>query len=225
MPSAPPAPQADPESAPRTEVRLRPSFSGSGQALAVLILLFCSVMFLFGGAADPASPGGVVFLVLGIIGTVGFGGVLVVVSGHLLGRRPLLVLDGAGVSVPAKWPLPRSRDRFLPWGEVASVCAWTDGMPGGKGLAHRLAFLPAEDSPQARHTSGAEMLRVKTQGMAGVAVLRWSVPVMDGWTMPPNEVIKAVRALTDAPFEDRRIGLPKRRRIVRPKQSDESEHS
>ncbi|MEO3782243.1 hypothetical protein ABGB12_02860 [Actinocorallia sp. B10E7] len=206
-----------PRPASPTEVRLRPSFSGSGQALAVLILLFCSAMFIVGGIADPASPGGIVFLVLGITGVIAFGLSLVVITGHLLGRRPLLVLDGTGVSVPAKWPLPRSRDRFLPWAEVASVCAWTDGVPGGKGLAHRLAFLPCEESPHARHTSGAEMLRVKTQGLPGVAVLRWNVPVLAGWTVPQDEVIKAVRALSDAPFEDRRIGLPKRRRVVRPK--------
>ncbi|WP_106399560.1 hypothetical protein [Actinocorallia populi] len=198
-------------------VRLKPSFRGSGQAVGVLILLFCSVMFVIGGLADPASAGGVVFLLLGVTGVVAFGAVLAVVAGHLLGRRPLLVLDGEGVRVPAKWPLPRSRDRFLPWGEVAAVCAWTEGIPGGKGLAHRLAFLPAEDSPHARATSGAEMLRVKTQGLPGVPVLRWSVPVLDGWTVPQDRVIEQVRALSEAPFEDRRIGLPKRRRVIRPK--------
>lgn len=198
-------------------VRLRPSFRGSGQAVGVLILLFCSAMFIVGGLAAPGSAGGVVFLVLGVTGVVAFGSVLAVVVGHLLGRRPLLVLDGEGVRIPAKWPLPRSRDRFLPWAEVAAVCAWTDGIPGGKGLAHRLAFLPAEESPHARGTSGAEMLRVKTQGLPGVPVLRWNVPVLDGWTVSQDEVIRRVRALTDAPFEDRRIGLPRKRRIVRPK--------
>ncbi|GAA0951425.1 hypothetical protein [Actinocorallia libanotica] len=200
-------------------VRLRPSFSGSGQAIGLLILLFCSLMFVVGGLADPASVGGVLFLVLGAVGTVGFGATLAVVTGHLLGRRPLLVLDGEGVRVPARWPLPRSRDRFLPWDEVAAVCAWSEGVPTGKGLAHRLAFLPAEDSPQARGTSGAEMLRVKTQGLPGVPVLRWSVPVLAGWTVPQDEVIARVRALTGAPFEDRRIGLPRKRRVVRPKRT------
>jgi len=198
-------------------VRLKPSLNGSGQAVGVLILLFCSAMFVVGGLADPASAGGVVFLVLGITGVAAFGSVLVVVVGHLLGRRPLLVLDGEGVRVPAKWPFPRSRDRFLPWAEVASVCAWTDGVPGGRGLAHRLAFLPTEDSPHSRATSGAEMLRVKTQGLPGVPVLRWNIAVLDGWTVPQDEVIKTIRALSDAPFEDRRVGLPKKRRIVRPR--------
>ncbi len=200
------------------EVRLKPSFQGSGQVLGVLILLLCSAMFIIGGLADPASAGGVIFLVLGVTGVLAFGGVLVVLSGHLLGRRPLLLLDSEGVRIPAKWPLPRTRDRFLPWAEIASVCAWTEGVPNGKGLAHRLAFLPAEGSPQARHTSGAEMLRVKTQGLPGVPVLRWNVPVLPGWTVRHEDVVKAVRAGCQGPYEDRRVGLPKKRRIVRPKQ-------
>lgn len=210
-------PPAPPESPAPVVVRLKPSFSGSGQVLGVLILLLCSALFVVGGLSDPGSVGGVVFLVLGVTGVAAFGCVLVVLAGHLLGRRPLLVLDADGVRIPAKWPLPHSRDRYLPWTEVASVCAWTEGVPGGKGLAHRLAFLPDKSSEQARHTSGAEMLAVKTQGMPGVAVLRWSVPVLAGWTVSHDEVVKSVRALSQAPFEDRRVGLPKKRRIVRPK--------
>jgi hypothetical protein len=197
------------------EVRLRPSLRGSGQALGVVTLVVCSALFIVGGLYDPASVGGIVFIVLGLVGVIGFGGALAMVVGHLLGRRPLLVLDGSGVRIPAKWPLPRSLDRQLPWSDVAAVCAWTEGVPAGRGLEHQLAFLPREGSPEARHTSGAELLMVKTQGLPGVPVLRWSVRTLPGWTIKPDDVIKAVRARTDAPFEDRRIGLPKKRKVVR----------
>ncbi|GAA3230863.1 hypothetical protein [Actinocorallia longicatena] len=197
------------------EVRLRPSFQGSGQALGVVTLVVCSALFVVGGLYDPSSVGGVLFITLGLIGVIGFGGVLVVVVGHLLGRRPLLVLDDEGVSVPAKWPLPRSRDRRLPWADVASVCAWSQGVPTGKGLAHQLAFLPREGSAESRHSSGAEMLMIKVQGLPGVPVLRWSVRTLPGWTVKPDDVFKAVKARTDAPFEDRRVGLPRKRRVVR----------
>ncbi|MDX6738785.1 hypothetical protein [Actinocorallia sp. A-T 12471] len=197
------------------EVRLRPSFQGSGQVIGVVILLACSVLFVVGGLADPASPGGVVFLVLGGTGIVAFGAVLLVLLGHLLGRRPLLVLEDGGVRVPARWPMPRSRDRVLPWHEVASVCAWTQGVMTGRGVSHQLAFLPVADSSHAAHTSGAEILRVKTQGMPGVAVLRWNVATLPGWTVKADDVIREVRKRTDVPFEDRRVGLPKKRRVVR----------
>ncbi|MCD0448042.1 hypothetical protein LO762_02350 [Actinocorallia sp. API 0066] len=202
---------------PPTEVRLRPSLQGSGQALGVVILLSCSVLFFLGGLTDPGSVGGVVYLLLGATGIVAFGAVLVVVLGHLLGRRPLLVLEDDGVRIPARWPLPRSGDRVLPWSEIAAVCAWSQGVPTGRGLAHQLAFLPVEESPQARHTAGAEMLMVKTQGLPGVPVLRWNVATLPGWTVKADEVIAEVRRRTDAPFEDRRIGLPKRRKVVRQK--------
>ncbi|ROO83083.1 hypothetical protein EDD29_0573 [Actinocorallia herbida] len=179
------------------------------------ILLVCSVLFIVGGVADPASVGGVVFLFLGVTGTLAFGAVLLVLLGHLLGRRPLLVLEDEGVRIPAKWPMPRRGDRVLPWGEIASVCAWTQGVLTGKGTAHQLAFLPEPESAHAAHVSGAEILRVKTQGMPGTAVLRWNVATLPGWTVKPDEVIREVRKRTDAPFEDRRVGLPKKRRVVR----------
>ncbi|GAB2811244.1 hypothetical protein GCM10022221_05860 [Actinocorallia aurea] len=197
------------------EVRLRPSFQGSGQVIGVTILLVCSVLFVIGGLADPASVGGVVFLLLGGTGTLAFGAVLLVLLGHLLGRRPLLVLEDEGVRIPAKWPMPRDGDRVLPWAEVASVCAWSQGVPTGKGLAHQLAFLPVPESAQAAKVSGAEILRVKTQGLPGVAVLRWNVATLPGWTVKADDVIREVRKRTDAPFEDRRVGLPKKRRVVR----------
>ena len=202
------------------DVRLRPSFSGSGQALGGATLLLCSALFVYGGSYDPASIGGLIFIVLGVIGVLGFGTVLVVTLGHLLGRRPLLILDDGGVLIPAKWPLPRSRDRFLPWDDIASACAWSQGVPTGKGLQHQLAFLPKPGTAEAAHTSGSEILRVKTAGLDGVPVLRWSVPMLPGWTVKPDVVLAEVRRRL--PYEDRRVGLPKKRIIVRkrPRKSD-----
>lgn len=196
-----------------TEVRLRPSLRGSGQALGVITLVVCSVFFIIGGLYDPASIGGIIFITLGAVGVLGFGGVLVVILGHLLGRRPLLVLDDEGVRIPAKWPLSRSRDRFLPWTDIATVCAWSQGVPTGKGLAHQLAFLPTEESEAAQDPSGSEMVMIKTQGLPGVAIYRWSVPILPGWTVKPDEVFKAAKQ--HVPFEDRRIGVRKTRKVVR----------
>ncbi|GAB3658662.1 hypothetical protein GCM10027589_19300 [Actinocorallia lasiicapitis] len=197
------------------EVRLRPSFRGSGQALGVVTLVVCSAFFIVGGLYDPGSAGGILFLTLGIIGVVGFGGVLVVVVGHLLGRRPLLVIDETGVTVPAKWPISRSRDRHLPWADVAAVCAWSEGVPTGRGLSHQLSFLARPEAPEARRSGGAEMIMVKTHGLPGVPLLRWSVRALPGWTVGLDEVIKTVRSHTDAPYEDRRVGLPRKRKVVR----------
>jgi hypothetical protein len=204
------------------DVRLRPSLSGSGQALGGATLVLCSALFVYGGSHDPASVGGLVFIVLGVIGVLGFGAVLTVTLGHLLGRRPLLILDDTGVLIPAKWPLSRNRDRFLPWDEIAAACAWSLGVPGGKGLQHQLAFLPRPGTAEAAHTSGSEILQVKTAGLDGVPVLRWSVPMLPGWTTRHDEVLAEVRRRL--PYDDRRVGLPKKRIIVRKRPRTSGDH-
>jgi hypothetical protein len=181
-------------------VRLRPTRRVIAQTVGRLVLTAVCVAFIVGGAADPASFGGALFLLLGAAGVALFGSDALVLTGNLVARRPVLEIDDEGIRRPAGWPLRASR--LLRWDELAAVGAWSQGLSTGRGHREYLMFLPRGEA--ARPASGGEILAIKMTGVPGVAEPRWSIPVSDAWDRSVEDVVSAVRRHRDVPFADRR---------------------
>ncbi len=193
-------------------VRVGARFPKVQKIVAGVILAFASAMFVVGGAFHPASFGGVLFLLLGIGGLALCLGTALLAVGTMVSGRPALVLDDAGVTVPAPWPLPRGRDRALAWADLAAVCAWAQGPPEGRRGAELgrlyLSFLPPGDGMD----SGAELLATKITGTGARATLRWTVRIRPSWDATVEEIIAAAkRHHPEITVVDRRE-LPKPRR-------------
>jgi hypothetical protein len=96
------------------------------QVVGRLLLTGVSVTFIVGGAADPVSFGGVLFLLLGVAGVALFGSDALVLTGNLVARRPVLEIDDEGIRRPAGWP--RRASKLLRWDDLAAVGAWSQGI-------------------------------------------------------------------------------------------------
>jgi hypothetical protein len=179
----------------RVVVRLRPTRRTLAQLAGRALLAAVAAAFVAGGAADPASVGGVLFLVLGVAGLALFGGGAVALAGHLLARRPLLEIDDDGVHRPAAWP--RSR-RLLRWDDLAAVALWRQGVPAGRSHREFLTFIPR------RALAGTEIAAIGPAAVPAIAPPQWSLPVSAAWDHPVDEVVAAVRRHRDVPFADRR---------------------
>jgi hypothetical protein len=182
------------------QVRLRPTRRTIAQIIGRLLLTAVSVAFIVGGASDPASFGGVLFLLLGAAGVVLFASGALAMVGYLVVRRSVLEIDAQGVHRPASWP--RRTWRLLRWDDLAAVCAWSQGVPAGRGHQHHLTFLPRGEADHP--APGAEILAIKTKGLPGVAEPRWSFPVTAAWDRTVEDVVTAVRRHRDIPCADRR---------------------
>lgn len=192
---------ADPDTAGAVRVRLRFTPRTATQVIGRLLLTGVSVTFIVGGASDPASVGGVLFLLLGAAGVALFGSSAVTMIGNLAGRRPVLEIDDPGVRRPAGWP--RRASRLLRWDDLAGVCAWSQGIPGTRGHHHHLTFLPR--GAAGRPAPGAEILAIKVNGVPGAPEPRWSIPVTAAWDRTVEDVVAAVhRHRPGLPFADRR---------------------
>ncbi len=193
-----------------TAVRLRLDLAAISRLTAGTILAAMSVLFVIGGAAHPTGVGGILFITLGAVGCIVFSTVLLLWVGHVVSRRPLLELTPEGVGRPSRWPLPRSRDALLPWDELASVCAWSQGGGTHRGYQYYLAFLAAGESE--RPAPGAEILAIKVAGLPGVPAMRWSIPVTAGWNTTVEDLTAELkRYRDDLPFADRREGLKRKK--------------
>jgi hypothetical protein len=191
------------------EVRLRLTRRTATQIAGRLLLTVVSALFVVGGASDPASFGGVLFLLLGAAGVAMFAGGALAMTGNLLAGRPVLEIGAAGVRRPAGWP--RRSGRLLRWDDLAGVCAWSQGVPHGRHHEHQLTFLPRGrvEAPAA----GAEILAIKVTGVPGVPDPRWSIPVTAAWDRTVDDVVAAVHShRADVPFADRRDPDPRSRR-------------
>ncbi len=189
-----------PSSADPVQVRLRPTLRTVAQVIGRLLLTGVSVLFIVGGGADPASFGGVLFLLLGAAGVALFGSSALVLTGNLVARRPVLEIDDEGVRRPAGWP--RRASRLLRWDDLAAVGVWSQGVPAGRGHRQYLAFLPRGEAD--RPAAGAEILAIKMTGVPGIAEPRWSIPISEAWDRTAEEVVTAVRRHRPVPFADRR---------------------
>lgn len=181
---------------------MRPTRRMIAQVIGRLALTGVSAAFIVGGAADPASFGGVLFLLLGVAGVALFGSDALVLTGNLAARWPVLEIDDEGIRRPAGWP--RRASRLLRWDDLAAVGAWSQGIPTGRGHRHHLLFLPRAEQETRSPAAGAEVLAIKMNGVPGVADPRWSIPVSDAWDHSVEEIVRAVRGHRDVPFADRR---------------------
>lgn len=159
---------------------------------AFVLLVFSAVFVV---AAIPALPrvGAVLYLLVGVAGVLLCVAGLAATAGRLLARRPILELDEHGVRLPAPWPWPRARDRFLSWADLGAVVLWSSPVPRGRrGLVEHLAFLPASE----RGRPSPELLAlsaIPATGLPGVPTTDWSIPISPGWDPGVDEVLAEVR--------------------------------
>ncbi|RFU41137.1 hypothetical protein DZF91_13450 [Actinomadura logoneensis] len=182
------------------------------RGLAFGILLLASAGFVAGGLMRGGSGvGSLVFIVLGALGLVAFGGGFLAAVGGPLARRPVLELDSEGVRRPAPWPLPRSRDRVLPWTDVTALAALRRGVPGTKrGEQDYLVFLGTDALVELARTAERPALvaftladvPATTPGMREAA--RWCVGVEQGWDTTLPTLVKEIRRRRKVPVVDRR---------------------
>ncbi|MBW8481358.1 hypothetical protein K1Y72_03170 [Actinomadura sp. PM05-2] len=195
-------------------VRARPTWRAAGQLLACVLLVLASAGFVAGGLLGDAGVGGAAFLALGAVGLVLFGAGTLLSAGALLARRPVLVLEEGGVRRPARWPLPRRADRFLPWDEVHSLAALRRGVEGRRrGEQEHLVFLRSAELTELARTADRPMLVALTLSdippSAGLPAgagraHEWCVLVQPGWDVTLPELVKQIRARRPLPVVDRR---------------------
>ncbi|TQN31908.1 hypothetical protein FHX37_1831 [Haloactinospora alba] len=149
-------------------------FAGAGAALA-----------LRDGSTDTA---------IGVVALVLFGGGGLLAASRMLSRRPVLVLDEAGVRLVAPWPRPSSGDVFLRWEDIAAVRVCSQLVPyrGAPTALRYLDFVPRGEADQPPQTPGP-----------------WqphhAVRIRESWDHTVADVIAEVRRhRPDMPFEEQR---------------------
>ncbi|NVI87131.1 hypothetical protein [Actinomadura sp. BRA 177] len=188
-------------------VRNRVTWRGIWQAVAFLILFIASVGFITSGVVAGMGVGSVTFMLLGVAGLVLFGTGLLLSVGGMLARRPVLLLDGEGVRRPARWPMPRSSGRSLPWDEVAGIAALRRGMAGTRrGEQDYLVFLPDPELAELARTSDRPQLVALTMRdvPSTAAAVPWCFAVEQGWDATLAEIVKEARRRRRVPVIDRR---------------------
>lgn len=193
-------------------VTVGPTLSG---ALIILFGLACGtagVVSLGRGVSAPGTAERLWALGWGLVLTVLFGGGTVLLVGQLISRRPVLVLDDAGILLPTAWPRRRGADRALAWAQVSSLHAYTQLLHfrGGTHRQHYLAFVPV-DGVASQPASRRERWSTALSRAPSVAGLRYSVHVQAGWSATVEEVMAAARRYRPGlPIVDER-DLPPRR--------------
>ena len=176
-------------------VRRRPAPGDARPVGCATVLLVFSLVFAVASVPSLPGFGAVVYLLVGVAGTVLFAGGLATLAGQLLSGRPVLELDEKGVRLPAAWPWPRTRDRFLPWPDVAAAVVWSRPTGHGKRTPPgSLAFLPtSEHAEETEAAPSAELLALRPPDLPGTATEHWSLPVLPGWDSALDDVLAAVR--------------------------------
>ncbi|WP_433327630.1 hypothetical protein [Spirillospora sp. CA-294931] len=188
-------------------VHLKVNLSTSARPVACLILVLASVAFIAGGLMSGGTTGGVLFIILGASGVLLFGVGLATSAGRLFGRRPVLELDAEGVRRPAGWPLPRARDRFLPWDRVSAMTAVRRGVSGTKrGEQDYLIFLPTPELAELARTAERPSLIALTlpDVPATAEALPWCFAIEPGWDATLPQIVKQARRHHETPVIDRR---------------------
>jgi hypothetical protein len=183
-------------------VRRRPVAADVRPAGCASVVLAFSVVFVVSaapGLGRGSAAGAVLYVTVGVAGIVLCAGGLVTAAVRLLAGRPVLELDDQGVRLPAPWPWPRARDRFLRWADVAAVVLWSNPVPHGRrALADHLAFLPTRESagpasPSAELHALIQAEPAESARVPGVATAHWALPVSPGWDAGVEEIIAEVR--------------------------------
>ncbi|NKZ03774.1 hypothetical protein HGB48_08445 [Actinomadura latina] len=188
-------------------VRNRVTWRGVWQVVAFLILFIASVGFITSGVVRGAGVGSITFMLLGVAGLVLFGAGLLLSAGGMLARRPVLVLDAAGVRRPARWPMPRGSGRSLPWDEVHAIAALRRGMAGTRrGEQDYLVFLPTPELVElARTTDRPQLVALTMRDVPSTAAaVPWCFAVEPAWDATLPQVVKEARRRRRVPVVDRR---------------------
>ncbi|MFF5263165.1 hypothetical protein ACFY4C_29905 [Actinomadura viridis] len=188
-------------------MRVRTTWRGSGQVVALLVLVLASAGFVASGLLSGSGTAGMVFAVLGALGLALFGAGLLGAAGRLLGRRPALELTAEGVVRPARWPLPRRGDRLLPWSRVVAMTAVRRGVQGTRrGVQDYLVFLPSDELVEMART--AERPRLIALTLPDVPATReaadWCFAVEPDWDASLKEIVVQARRRHEIPVIDRR---------------------
>src|SRR5437868_4474004 len=167
-------------------------------------------MFIAGAVLRGTSVGSLAFLLFGMAGITLFGAGLLMSAGGMLARRPVLVFDADGVHRPARWPLPRTSERVLPWTEVAAITALRRGTTRGRrseqGEQDYLVFLPTAALAEMARTADRPQLVVLTMRdvPATAEAVRWCFAVQPGWDARLPQIVKQARHHRPVPVIDRR---------------------
>ncbi|MDA8370355.1 MAG: hypothetical protein M0026_10860 [Nocardiopsaceae bacterium] len=167
--------------------RLRVTWDGLWLTAACLV--FCSAAIGLIVRGDPVDVG------IGLLALLIFGGGGLLAASRVLSRRPILVLDDAGVRLVAPWPRSSAEDTFLAWDDIVLIRACTQAVPHRRGTAglHYLVFLVGEEADQPfRAPSPWEP--------------RHAVRIRPTWDRSVEEVAaEARRYRPDIGFENRRL--------------------
>ncbi|WP_084337900.1 hypothetical protein [Actinomadura oligospora] len=193
-------------------VRMGMTWRTVWRGVAFGILMLASAGFVAGGLMRGGfGVGSFAFIVLGAVGLVAFGGGFLAAVGGPLARRPVLELSPEGVRRPASWPLPRSRDRVLPWTDVTALAALRRGVSGTKrGEQDYLVFLGTDALVELARTAERPALiaftladvPATTPGMPEAT--RWCFGVEPGWDTTLPVLVREIRRRHKVPVVDRR---------------------
>lgn len=200
-----PAESRRPAVAAALTVRVRPSWHWAGRVVSSLIICLAAGAFVVGGARGDGLVD-YVFLAVGVLGAVFFGAGALLSAGRLLSRRPVLELDADGVRRPAAWPRPRSRDRVLPWSQIAAVCLVSRGVAARSGQArdHLLFLTDPQDAEHARTADKPQLVAFTLTDLpAGERHAPWLLVCDPDWDVPLKRIVAKARA-HGVPVIDRR---------------------
>lgn len=193
-------------------VRVGMTWRTAWRGMAFGILMLASAGFVAGGLMRGGSGvGSLVFILLGAVGLAAFGGGFLAAVGEPLARRPVLEVTAEGVRRPARWPLPRSRDRVLPWTDVTALAALRRGVAGTKrGEQDYLVLLGTDALVELARTAERPALiaftladvPATTPGMPEAT--RWCFGVEPGWDTTLPTLVKEIRRHKKVPVVDRR---------------------
>ncbi|WP_046469572.1 STM3941 family protein [Allosalinactinospora lopnorensis] len=168
--------------------RFQMTWNGVWLFIACLVFSVAGIALIVRGEARGDALLGLVALLL-------FGGGGLLSAAPLLSRRPVLVLDGAGVRLVAPWPRPSSEDVFLPWEDVELIRAATQVVlrRGDPMLLHHLVFVPRGEAERPFHPPAP-----------------WeppySVRIRSTWDRAVEEIVaEARRHRPGLAFDDRRL--------------------
>lgn len=114
-------------------------------------LFAACLVFSVTGLALVVRGGATADVLLGLLALLLFGGGGLLAASPILSRRPVLVMDGAGVRLVAPWPRPTSDDLVVAWEDIARIRAATQVVPrrGDTMLLHYLVFVPRGETGRA----------------------------------------------------------------------------
>jgi hypothetical protein len=190
-------------------VRARVGLKVLGFTLVAAVFGAVGIGLVADAVTDPShSVGGRLLLGgFGLLVVLLFIGGAIAMLGQALSRLPVLELHERGVVLPVAWPYPRSKDKALPWEEVASLCVYTQRVRhrGGVSRIHYLAFVPVAEVAEERPASRFESFAAGLAGAPSGEAVRYSLHLRPGLSATVEQIVEeARRRKPDLEIVDRR---------------------